>query len=407
MNAVLQEFSPAFGSYPALKPLLAQQQVLPYPIECLPQILKQAVIEVQGYVQAPMSLVACNALAIASLVTQGLATIRRDTYLISPLSLFILSIADSGERKTFAESFFLNPIENLIAKQYQQMRPKLSQYEADLESWDAQKKGLKLKIQKVAKDSDENALQDAQKELQTLVDAKPKEPLIPKLKYSDVTIQAVTEGLRHYPSAGLLVSEGGIFFGGAGFQSDSAMTTLSILNDLWSGSALTIDRKGEGSIRLSDVALMMNIAVQSEVLRKFLTRTGQLARGSGFLARPLITMPESTQGFRPYKPPPELRALEQLISKFESLLLLQSSHLNDQGTLERITLELAPKARECWVAYYNEIEQAQQVGKYAEFIKAEASKSADNASRIAGIFHILEYGLTGTVSEQTMEQACR
>jgi putative DNA primase/helicase len=203
------------------------------------------------------------------------------------------------------------------------------------------------------------------------------------------------------------VSEGGIFFGGAGFQSDSAMTTLSILNDLWSGSALTIDRKGEGSIRLSDVALMMNIAVQSEVLRKFLTRTGQLARGSGFLARPLITMPESTQGFRPYKPPPELRALEQLISKFESLLLLQSSHLNDQGTLERITLELAPKARECWVAYYNEIEQAQQVGKYAEFIKAEASKSADNASRIAGIFHILEYGLTGTVSEQTMEQACR
>lgn len=39
MNAVLQEFSPAFGSYPDLKPLLAQQQVLPYPIECLPEII--------------------------------------------------------------------------------------------------------------------------------------------------------------------------------------------------------------------------------------------------------------------------------------------------------------------------------------------------------------------------------
>lgn len=42
-------------------------QSLPYPVEALPSMLRNAVIEAQGFVQAPMALVVSSALAAMSL----------------------------------------------------------------------------------------------------------------------------------------------------------------------------------------------------------------------------------------------------------------------------------------------------------------------------------------------------
>ncbi len=407
MTAAIHEFSPAQPRYPEPKPIIGQQVAEPYPIDSLPDMMRNAVTEVQGYVQAPKALVACNAVAIASLATQGLAKVRRDRQLVSPLSLLVWIVAEPSERKSFAEEFFIQPVKSWVREQLAATKTKWDQYIADMDVWEASRKGIKLHIQKLAKDGDRAGLEKASENLRSLIEERPKRPLVPKLHYSDATIQAITDGLQKYPTGGILTSEGGAFFGGAGMYSDSIMGAMAVYNDLWTGSEIAIDRKGEGSVMLRDVALMMSISVQPEVLRKFISKTGTLARGSGFLARPLLAMPESTQGQRLYKSPPaDFPALALLNDRIKELLSLQPAHVGEDGRLSRVTLELSEPAKAVWVRYYDASEKDQQIGGGCEFVRPEAGRSADNASRLAGIFHILEHGLEGEISRDNMVRAC-
>lgn len=77
----------------------------PYPVQALPAVVRQAVVAYQQYGQQPLSLVACSALASVSLACQAMANIARDSYLVSPVSLYFLTVAQSGV--LFFASFFL------------------------------------------------------------------------------------------------------------------------------------------------------------------------------------------------------------------------------------------------------------------------------------------------------------
>ncbi len=78
----------------------------PSPIQAFPRVLQTTVSEYQKYGQQPMALVACGALANVSLACQALADVARDNYLISPVSLYFISMASSGV--LFFATFFLN-----------------------------------------------------------------------------------------------------------------------------------------------------------------------------------------------------------------------------------------------------------------------------------------------------------
>ena len=51
----------------------------------------------------PLALVACSALSLAA---PGLVNVRRDHQLVGPVSLYLLAVADSGERKTTCDTIF-------------------------------------------------------------------------------------------------------------------------------------------------------------------------------------------------------------------------------------------------------------------------------------------------------------
>lgn len=53
-----------------------------------------------------MALVACSALSTLSVPGQGLVDFRRDRHLVGPVSLYLLALADSGERKTTCDAIF-------------------------------------------------------------------------------------------------------------------------------------------------------------------------------------------------------------------------------------------------------------------------------------------------------------
>ena len=91
-------------SWPDLEPLFASVERKPYPLDALPDIVREAVEEVQGFNRTPMAMTATSALGVLSACAQHIADIERDETLAGPISLWTLALAESGERKSRLDS---------------------------------------------------------------------------------------------------------------------------------------------------------------------------------------------------------------------------------------------------------------------------------------------------------------
>jgi len=149
------------------------------------------------------------------------------------------------------------------------------------------------------------------------------------------------------------------------------------------------------------------VAIQYPVLAEFLSKAGDIARGSGFLARFLVAWPESTQGSRPYKEPgSHLPGLDKFNARITALLN-QPFNFDETGNgIEPKLLKLSSEAKSYWIEFYNMIElQLKPTGSLTT-VRDVASKVADNAARVAGLFHCYEHGLDGQISVESMQAAC-
>src|SRR5215472_16920839 len=96
-----------YSDWPEPEPLIPPlADPAPYPLEALSPVLRDAVSEYCQYGQQPVPIAAASALGAASLAVQGLVDIARDDGLRGPVSLYLLTIALSGERKTSADKRF-------------------------------------------------------------------------------------------------------------------------------------------------------------------------------------------------------------------------------------------------------------------------------------------------------------
>jgi putative DNA primase/helicase len=141
------------------------------------------------------------------------------------------------------------------------------------------------------------------------------------------------------------------------------------------------------------------LAVQQSVLSAF-AKDGA-ARGIGFFARFLITQPDSTKGTRFYKAPSEWRHLSAWRDRIHALLNTPLQ-IDPDNALQPELLQLHPDAQQLWIEGYNAIER--ELGQFGEFVDVGdvASKSADNAARIAGLLHLYQHGLVGRVTADEM-----
>ena len=223
--------------------------------------MRDAVIEAQAFVQSPAALVACSALSALSIAAQGIVNVRRDPQLAGPVSLYLLSVAESGERKTTCDRIF----------------------GAALRDWERDRALLDLRA------------------------TAPTPVSVPRLLYADATPEALAHALATgWPSAAVLSAEAGAVFGAHGMGYETILRNLALLNVLWDGGEFPVDRRSKPSFRLRDRRLTFGVMVQPEALRGFIERAGALPRGSGFIARFLIAWPASTQGHRPYRLAPTM-----------------------------------------------------------------------------------------------------
>ena len=391
--------------WPELQPLITQNAPQEYPIDALPDLVRGAVQEVAGFVKAPVPLIATSALAGLSLAIQAHTDVERAVKLSGPCSLFLMAIADSGERKSTCDGYFTKAIRDYEAQEQEAAKPLIAAFKSAHDAWAAQRSGLKEKIKSLSK---EGKPSDAQvRELHELDKTEPALPRVPQLIYGDATPEALTHSLaKEWPSGGVISSEAGSVFGSHGMGSESVMRNLATLNQLWDGATLKTKRRSSESFNVKGARLTMALQVQEATIRAFFDSTKGLARGTGFLARFLVSWPESTQGFRPFTDAPaNWPALAAFNSRLTQILS-RPAPIDHDGALTPTMLTLTPDAKAAWVAFHNAIEAELSTGKELFDVRDVASKTADNAARLAALFHVFT-GSVGPISLDAMESAAR
>lgn len=392
------------NDWPELTSLTSIITPEPYPLDALPETVRAAVIEVQEFTKAPIPLVASSALAAISLTGQTYVDVKRAEKLCGPTGLFLMTIADSGERKSTCDGFFMQAIYRYEEEQAKAAKPLIKDYNAQLAAWKSKCDGIQAEIRRLAAKGKDTTSQES--ELLDLAHSKPEPPRVPRLIYSDATPEALKRNLAMvWPSAGIISSEGGIVLGAHAMQKDSAMRNLATYNQGWDGKSIPTDRIGSESLVAEEVRLTMFIQVQEITLLEFITRLGNMARGIGYFARVLFSWPESTQGKRLYSEPPEswphLAKFHQCITK----ILNRPTPVDSNGKLRPHLMSLSAPAKTAWIKFHNDIESELHNSGELYDVRDVASKAADNAVRLAALFQIIEYGMDGDIALDSFENA--
>lgn len=376
-----------------------------YPISALPDEIRLAVEEVANFTKAPVPLVAASALTAISLALQAHLDVRRAEKLQSPVSAYFLTIADSGDRKTTCDSYFMQAIRNHEAEQAELAKPDLRKYAADMQAWEAKRSGLKDRIRELAKKQHltvtiENALHD-------LEFAKPVPPRVPKLLHTDITPEKLGHFLANeWPSGGVVSNEAGAVFGSHSMGKDSIMRNLALLNTLWDGGEISSERKSTEGYTLRGARFTMGLQVQEATLREFFSKSGTLARGTGFLARFLISWPKSNMGKRLFTEAPSAWPHLEAFNRRLNVILNAAPPLNN-GVLTPHLMGLSDAAKQSWIQYHDMVEiELSTSGDYFD-IRDVAAKSADNAARLAGLFERFANSDGGSISQDSFQRAAK
>lgn len=367
----------------APEPLLRETPPgMAYPIEALGP-LREAVEAVQRHRQAPVAIPAQSALAAASLAVQGFANVETLGGGFAPLSLYCLTIAASGERKSACDDDLMQAVAEHEAERDCAYREQCKAWAIDLAMW-KERHGAILKKGKSKGASIDRA------ELVAL-GPQPEPPARPERLVSEPTYEGLTRLFAEgQPSLGLFSNEAGQFLGGFAMSPDNRQKTLAALNDLWQGNPIKRTRQGgEGTKTLRGRRLAMHLMAQPIVVHALLA--DPMAGDSGFLPRCLICEPQSTIGTRLHRG--EARDDEALGAFADRLAgLLNTGLAMDPETreLKPGRLYLSVEARVRLEAYYNETEAGQAPGGPLEMVRGHASKTAEQAARIAGVLTLFQ-----------------
>ena len=168
--------------------------------------LRSVVEAVRGMTQAPVAIPAQSALAVASLAVQGFANVQTLGG-VRPLSLYALTIAQSGERKSACDA----PL--MAALREHEREQSLAQRDAT-ESWMNAHAVWKIERDQILKETRKGKGEKrvaAQADLEAL-GREPEAPPSPDRTVSEPTFEGLTMLLAQgQPSLGLFSDEGGNF----------------------------------------------------------------------------------------------------------------------------------------------------------------------------------------------------
>ena len=339
-----------------------------------------------------------SVLAVASLASQALADVRLPFGQTRPLSLYCLTVAASGDRKTSADLEAMAPVrmrERQLSDAFERFA---KSHAVELAAWRGQKQQIERRNAELGK---------RRADLQAL-GPEPEAPIKPFLTLAECTAEGLAKHMPTLPGAlGIFSAEGGQFLSGHGFSAETKMRTAASFSSLWDGQGLRRLRAGDGLIDLHGRQLAAHLMIQPEAAASVLG--DPVLRDQGLLSRLLIAAPQSLAGNRFWKNPAEevepalRRYIARILLIFETPTLASNSTGNE---LAPRTLELSPQARELWVEFHDAVEMSMRPDGPLAALRDVAGKAAEHAGRIAGVLQIVDDEGASVIETDAMARAC-
>ncbi|MGZ8927325.1 MAG: DUF3987 domain-containing protein [Methylobacter sp.] len=301
-------------------------------------------------------------LAAASLISQGTHEVETLAG-FKPLSIYALSIADSGDGKSTVEGIVLRGIRQYEKEQHNAMLAKR-----------AEQSELPLKEQ---------------------------QPLLePYLLASDATVQGLIKGfIIGWPSQGIFTAEGATMLCGWGMSAEQRSNTSANLNRLWDGEPISLQRGMNGRTQLYNRRFCAHWMIQPDAAQEALGDSN--LSSIGFWPRFMLSWPEPL-------PPRKYRRYEfwhdPIVKAFWERckdMLRAQVIIGDGECGEFRTIRLSDPARQLLINTFERMEQARDPASPLHSIKPFAVRLCELACRNAGV--LAAYADENTISAERMK----
>jgi hypothetical protein len=301
-------------------------------------------------------------LAAASLVAQGSCEVETLAG-YKPLSIYALTVAESGDGKSTAEGIVLRGIRQYEKEQHSAMQARQAEQ--------AQKP---LKEREVERE--------------------------PYMLASDATVQGIIKGfLTGWPSQGIFTAEGATMLCGWGMAAEQRANTSANLNKLWDGEAVSVQRGIAGRTQLYNRRFCAHWMIQPDAAQEALADPG--LSSIGLWPRFMVSWPEPL-------PPRKYRRYEYwhdpIVMTFwgRCTAMLREQRITDDGECgEFRTIRLSDEAHQLLVETFELMEQARDPAHPLHCIKPFAVRLCELACRIAGV--LAAYANEDIISPERMK----
>jgi len=363
----------------------------PFPVDCLPPVMREMVQQVAGNLQVDPVMPALFALSTISAVAANRLDVRRNGSWTEALSLYTVTVADSGERKSpVARAVFgaLSSIERVMRLEHE--------VKIDFEI-DAQ---VKARETAGSNPAAANRIED---EIARLEAAKSKPPRIKLAR--DITPEALARSLARTGGHGAILDDEGMIFGNLGRYSNG-QPNCGLLLAAYDGDEHVTERISRDSDTIDRPTLALGLASQPIVVDDAMKSRILLERG--LLARIIFGFPVSQVGKRfegtaaPYDPNPIIQ-WSTTLSNIASIPLPESTNSIP-------SLALSPEALNLHIKVSDQLEQ--RIGPNGDLatpgVKEWAHKHAGRILRIAALLHLAAgYGPSDEIGFDAMLAAIR
>ncbi|WP_367025476.1 DUF3987 domain-containing protein [Methylococcus sp. ANG] len=289
-------------------------------------------------------------LSVAALVCQQCADVETLAG-IKPLSLYLLTVGESGDGKSTAEGAALAPVREFQREAARRYRDELDRFDSAMAT---RKKG----------------------------DAKPERPREPYVISADGTVEGIRRGyVEGRPSQGVFTSEAATMLSGYGMSIDNRAKTAACFNGMWDSGELSVSRSLAGRIQLYDRRLSLHWLIQPDAATEAMN--DPLLSGIGFWPRFLVAWPapSAPRKARPFEPE-KIPAVGAFWARCSAIL--SDPVGEDCGSLR--VLVTSPEAHAFARKFFEIMEESSKIqGGKLETVKPFALRATEQLLRVGGV----------------------
>jgi hypothetical protein len=396
---------PAAGWEPPVK--FDEFPAEPFPVDCLPDAVRNHVKELSTEMQVPPDLPAMIDLTVAGAAASRFVRIKvRDNWSETTNNYSVIAMGP-GNRKSQTYTRCVEPLEREQRKRQEDAQRPIAEAKANLRKLESRFEYL---IKAVAKKPD--PVQEAQiPQLAVEISAaKLAMPVSPRLVCDDITPERLKTMLAEQGGRiALLSSEADCFDLISGRYQNGSVNLDAFLKG-WSGDTMHVDRESRTetdhrprTVSVERPALSLCLTTQPFTFRQLGSK--REFKGRGLIARLLMILPDDWVGKRTIRPKP-MQAVTQETYRLAIETLSRIQY--DDDNKER-WLELAKDADKALEDFEREIEPLLGEDGELRWIGDWANKLCGVVCRFAGILHLLANSNTltwpGLIDGKTMRDA--